>query len=655
MNTEMNGELNGRAEGVYGNDMDNWGWAGQVARRILQAPWDGAREQISPTDLFVAVAEILAGSRDLSSLASLNSVSRPVHEGTLPVLYETLIFADAQAFERSMISSNPKGWKYVKFLFVTSVTLPLLRLHLRYQADDNPACSEDEFATAFPRLVLLGFTDVTSPPRPANHDHPLHVTLYKPIHLAALLRACIHYGGEGSRFGKQSGISFLGTYYLRQTGPGTPVRVRLCSFRDIVRLDIRPGGCILREKGWQAQGMEGWHATYLGASFKYGVNFELEVAEGVEETRMQETTRTILDHLSIYASSKQVTAQNKSVTLKVKCDSQRTKKFIKLVSSWRQVWKFSAVSLLRVCHLSVGEQFAQVQPYLFNLDFNITNPVTKKDMKRYLLALGSAYAQGWPAQAHAQDPLGGRPLFQIVAPGHGLHPPWMQDYELENEPDLCLYRMQLEGEALYGVYPDWDRASDDESEGQTGDETTDDSNDDMSTAGNLRARRPLHQRPGPPANDAIIRSGFSVELSRALYYKQKYQDSDILWKRAFPVALPVPVLPPAGPVRSQVAPALPLPAPSVTVPGPLGFRGHALRIRLERFRRNPALAQRLFGIDQEIVRQVYRLDTLANALPRPYPVAEAPNAHLGAGVAAAEPHQAAEEGDTIGRDLQDQN
>jgi hypothetical protein len=49
-----------------------------------------------------------------AALARLNSVSKAVHEITLPALYETTEYFTEADFNQTVKLENPKGWKYTK-------------------------------------------------------------------------------------------------------------------------------------------------------------------------------------------------------------------------------------------------------------------------------------------------------------------------------------------------------------------------------------------------------------------------------------------------------------------------------------------------------------------------------------------------------------
>ncbi|KAJ9099118.1 hypothetical protein QFC21_003997 [Naganishia friedmannii] len=279
------------------------------------------------------------GDCDLRTLASLDVTARDIHEGTLPVLYETAGFANEKSFERSVELTSPKGWKYVN--------------HLRYQTQSLPTPTNDPVAF-FPRLTLLGFTDVNSPTPPLRiHDPPLHVTLYKPMRFTSLLRACIPYKSPGSR----SGITIFGTPYYRQiVTKGSIKTTPNYHFRNIVRLDVPSGARMLREKGWIAIEMEGWHAAFCGKEFR------LTIADGIDEREAEDTLRTVVARLTLLATSEPLIASGKNVVFK----------FGMLAESFRK------------CE-------AQQPCFLDDLTVNLTTPVGKSTMKRYLATLSEIY------------------------------------------------------------------------------------------------------------------------------------------------------------------------------------------------------------------------------------------------------------------------
>ncbi|KAJ9095262.1 hypothetical protein QFC21_005628 [Naganishia friedmannii] len=497
MDTNMEGELDSGVESSSNHpNQQNREWAQHLADEALAAPQDSSNDERLPTDVLVVVAEALASERDLNTLAKLNIAGRHVHEGTMPVLYETIVFADERAFERLVKSTNPKDWKYTKyillpssrFLFVTNTTLALLILHLRAQTlEENSPSADDLLLTAFPRLTLLGSTDSISPAPPLNHDHPLHLTLYKPFKLSEILRACTPYRSDE----KEPGTTFFGATYLgTNTAEGsTPNRPDAGYFCDIVGLDLRPGAFITR-KDEVAAGMEGWDARFSGRDFR------LDVAEDVDAPGVEETLRIVLDHLALRASKK-MTGQNKEIRLKVKCAPRVLEKIIELYDA---------------------------RPCFLNFEVDLTAPVTKEDMKRYLLAFGSAYEQHWPT--HARYPAKSQVFLAIQARAPALHPSWWEEYNLDTDTEPEHMWMQYHGNGVFG------------NDGNDFDE--DGPVDNMGNA------EPLAQPAEIRRNDE--RAGFVLTLSRDLMCREEHQDGTQFWSRNYHVAAPPP---PAVPTNGQ--------------------------------------------------------------------------------------------------------
>lgn len=67
-----------------------------------------------PGEVWGIVAGFLAYDEGAFSLTNLNCTSREIHQGTLPVLYETVRLKSEKAFERAIGSVNLKGFKYTK-------------------------------------------------------------------------------------------------------------------------------------------------------------------------------------------------------------------------------------------------------------------------------------------------------------------------------------------------------------------------------------------------------------------------------------------------------------------------------------------------------------------------------------------------------------
>ncbi|KAJ9116304.1 hypothetical protein QFC22_004744 [Naganishia vaughanmartiniae] len=407
----MDEELNGRMDlRSFGPNEQNSLWAERLAEDSLGRPQDTGKGQRLPIDMIVIVAEFIAGSRDLMTLASLNVASRDIHEGSLPVLYETLVFADEKAFERSVSFTNAKGWKYVKFLFVTEITLPILRIHLRYQSERR-AMPTDDLSASFPRLILLGLTDLTTSPVPRNHDRPLHLTLYKPIRFASLLLACLPYGLDEAG----CGITFFGTSYFRRNTTKDSIRSPCHRFRDIVQLDVRPGAYIARENGWTLAGMDGWHVVFCGEAFR------LSILGDIDEVGVEDTLRTVVKHLALHASSERFIASGKEVKFEIKCSQSVFERFIEL--------------------------YETQQPCFLNLQATLTTPLEKCTIKHYLTTMCAIYRQHWRHHTQTRVYI----FLSIRAPGGTIPRNWTALSEDVNDPEAQNSRMTWQAEAQFGM------------------------------------------------------------------------------------------------------------------------------------------------------------------------------------------------------------
>ncbi|KAJ9091776.1 hypothetical protein QFC21_007079 [Naganishia friedmannii] len=131
-------------------------------RRRLRNSWRTAEHVVSPilpVELFDEIAEHLASSYSLGTLASFNITSRETHTSTLRSLYRSLILVtrDPQGIEEwekplPLGASVPQGWKYTQYLSVGPVNHDLLMKHaaLRSKSSDT-----EPLQTLFPRSVLL--------------------------------------------------------------------------------------------------------------------------------------------------------------------------------------------------------------------------------------------------------------------------------------------------------------------------------------------------------------------------------------------------------------------------------------------------------------------------------------------------------------------
>ncbi|KAJ9112687.1 hypothetical protein QFC22_006189 [Naganishia vaughanmartiniae] len=406
----MNGQLDGLAKGSANHpNQQNRVWAQHLADAALAQPQDSSQEdEALPTDVLVVVAELLAGDGNLKTLANLNITGRHIHEGTVPVLYETVIFANEKAVDSFVRNAKPTVWKYVKFLFVTGTDLALLRRHLPKQPQEDPPSLDDLLTTSFPRLTVFGSIDPTSPVPSRNHNRSLHLTLYKPFKLDDLLGPCIP--NESQEDGV--GITFFGTRFLRGAVTEGPNRIEPDLLGDIVALSVRPGAFILNDL---AVGMDGWHATFSG------IDFRLDIVEEVDQPGVVDTLRTVMDHLALYAS-KEMVEKKRDVQLKVKCTPRVLEKIIEMY---------------------------EARPCFLNFEVDLTASVTEADMQRYLLAFGSAYQQHW--STHARHPVNGQIFLAIQAPAPALDPSWWREYNLANDSEAEHMWMQWHGDGHYGI------------------------------------------------------------------------------------------------------------------------------------------------------------------------------------------------------------
>jgi hypothetical protein len=146
-------------------------------------------------------------------------------------------------------------------------------------------------------------------------------------------------------------------------------------------------------------------------------------------------------------------------------------------------------------------------------------------MKRYLLALGSAYSQHWPV--HARNPASHQLFLEVQAPAPALEPSWWDEYHLDTDPEAEHMWMQWHGSGMYGH------------NGADFDE--DDPADNMENV--VFAILPPEALGRPRVDE---RSGFVLTLSRALMLKSEHQDGIEFWSRSYQVAVPPPAVPTNG-------------------------------------------------------------------------------------------------------------
>lgn len=125
--TKGDGEMkpDGTSDGVGTGDGDREapGYARQVC--ILDLFFDLSETQLIyplqdgirlPFDIISVIARILENGKAAKTLAELNRTCRIVHQDTLPILYECLTLETEKHFSKIVGFSNPKGWKWVKWV-----------------------------------------------------------------------------------------------------------------------------------------------------------------------------------------------------------------------------------------------------------------------------------------------------------------------------------------------------------------------------------------------------------------------------------------------------------------------------------------------------------------------------------------------------------
>jgi hypothetical protein len=282
-----------------------------------------------PTEIWGTIAEFLASDDGIFSLPQLNVASRETFEGTLPVLYETVKLRDEEAFTRSIGNVNLKGWKYTKYvhrtdpdhrlmpscryLFVNDVTLPLLRMHQRYQAllSGSTTSPPSDFTDIFPRLVIFAEAKPGPTRRALPHNHflnknaPQHLTLYHPDSLSTVMQLC-----TPVKLGTARGASFFGSYAPDPNAKRNNDFGREVLLCDIVGIKLKPGAYL---KASEPKDMSQCLPTTEGAEFTLQIEDEAD-APGVEET-----LKVVLDHLKAYAGAKKVIIRERWIKAVLHC------------------------------------------------------------------------------------------------------------------------------------------------------------------------------------------------------------------------------------------------------------------------------------------------------------------------------------------------
>ncbi|KAJ9115800.1 hypothetical protein QFC22_004941 [Naganishia vaughanmartiniae] len=333
-----------------------------------------------PTDVVAMIAEILTGSRDLETLARLNVASNELHEGTLPVLYETVTFTDERAL-RHAFRKLPAEWRYSKFVFVTETTLPQLQFQQQYHSRTQTSGTT---RAIFHRLTAMGLARPTSPASSfgSDRDRQLVLTLYRPFSFTSLLPACLPPDES-------------------EKGPVPEESLHVCQL--LPRVDLSGTGIIPEKK--MSTALEGWHVRWSGT------DFAVELPGEVDDVGVEETLRTVMDHLALYSSSKLVvektTRKGISVHFKIKCAA------------------------------SVWEEFVELAV-----------------MKAYLTSIASLYHQHWSQYDQEDTSL----FLQLEARATKIDRDWIRKFNLVDDPGRHLNHQEWHGAAQYG----WNGARDDD-------------------------------------------------------------------------------------------------------------------------------------------------------------------------------------------------
>lgn len=276
------------------------------------------------------MAEHLRGDGDISTLVSLNRISRDIHDSTLPVCYETVELETEEDFERSVGFGVPWGWLYTRcvpegdhyadrtlisvfcslhsFLFVNDPTAPLLRMHHRYQLhlSGRPPDEAKDLRSLFPQLVLL-LHCTSSAAAATPSEAPLHITVYRSIRLPTLLslcrsriRSCVEH------------VSLFGSYYLGKREELQ--RINPFDVVEITGLTVKKGARI--ERPPEARDMSRWRPCDSSVT-----RFLLEMGEDVGMMQAADVVAMVNDHLELVHGSKHILTHPLCLELDMRCHS----------------------------------------------------------------------------------------------------------------------------------------------------------------------------------------------------------------------------------------------------------------------------------------------------------------------------------------------
>jgi hypothetical protein len=345
-----------------------------------------------PPEVWAVVAEHLRGDGSISTLASLNRTSWDIHDSTLPVLYETVELETEEDFERSVGFGVPRGWLYTRyvpagghhagqtlssvfcplhsFLFVNDATATLLRMHQRYQLHLSGRSLDEtrDLRSLFPQLVLL-LHSTSSAAAATPSEAPLHITLYRSIHLPTLLSLCR--SGTRSYIGH---VSLFGSYYVQNQKDLQPVNP--FDVVGIIGLTVKKGARI--ERPPDARDMSRWRPCDSSVT-----RFLLEMEEDVNMKQATDVVALAMDHLELVHGSKQVFTHPLCLELDMRCNPSTLEQFIDLVSPLNE-------PRCRADRLS--PQYTR-RPFFLNLIVHLSGVSIESGMKRYITRLADSYAQ----------------------------------------------------------------------------------------------------------------------------------------------------------------------------------------------------------------------------------------------------------------------
>ncbi|KAJ9093159.1 hypothetical protein QFC21_006475 [Naganishia friedmannii] len=213
-------------------------------------------------DIVSVIANILASERDnngarlsvvaLRALASLNRVSRALHEVTLPYLYQTTEYTGISDVVRSLETGPPRGWLHIRYLFVQDTALALMELllqRLNCESSDSP-CRATDVTASFPSIVFMavsgsyqhhGRPNMSDSERPLSGSTELKLVILRHITFAELRRLCMPRRNPHI----DQDVCFFGIQLVHPEAPNRTSYRKSRIVDNISSVDIRKGGGIL--------------------------------------------------------------------------------------------------------------------------------------------------------------------------------------------------------------------------------------------------------------------------------------------------------------------------------------------------------------------------------------------------------------------------